>query len=236
MSENLMVSLRGKFRAMTGLVCLLGVMGLGLFVSSCCDDDTVGPANVIKCLVKTDFAVSMAPFTDTHGDVSLQGGRLLMVRTGDTEADAYATFAKSWSAFNLTGDLSLITTESRVSVAVQDSGTEIGYHVVLQNETQNGSQAGLFLFYNSRHGNEETPAEDVLIQYLFTPAADHVYAFRLDRSSAGEFALWLDGTAVGTAQDTRVTTFGRVWLNAGQDTSAGHGASLGDLTLCRSGV
>jgi hypothetical protein len=174
----------------------------------------------------------MAPFGNTDGDVYVEGGRLHMVRTGSTEADAYATLSPPVGAFDLTGDLSLKTTQSRVSVAVQNAGTLLGYHVVLQNETQNGSQAGLFLFYNNRNGNTGTPASDVLIQHLFTPLADHVYGFRLERSSTGEFTLRLDGNVVGTAQDTRVTTFDRVWLNAGQDSFGGHGASLGNITLC----
>ena len=232
MSKNLMVTLPKRFCTMSRLGCLLGLMGFSLLVSSCCDETTTQPVNEDTCPLQTDFTTSMAPFGNTDGDVYLQGGRLYMVRTGNAEADAYATFSTSGGTFHLTGDLSLLTTQSRVSVAVQNSGTPVGYHVVLQNETQNGSQAGLFLFYDTRHGNSETPASDVLIQYLFTPPADHVYGFRLDRSSTGEFTLWLDGIVVGTAQDTRVTTFDRVWLNAGQDTFGGHGASLGNIALC----
>ena len=232
MSENPAVDLPRKLRAINKFGYLLGLLALSLLVSSCSDESTTPPKDENACPLQTDFTTSMTPFSSLDGDVYLQGGRLCMVRTGSHEADAYATFPALRSTFDLTGDLSLLTAESRVSVAVQDSVTQLGYHVVLQNETQNGSQAGLFLFYNTRHGNDETPPSDVLIQHLFTPAADQVYGFRLDRSASGEFTLWLDGTAVGTALDARVTTFDRVWLNAGQDTSAGHGASLGNMSLC----
>ena len=199
---------------------------------------------VITCAIDEDFSKDAGVLgLQTLGDITVDNGRLRVVRVNNQWGHTDTSITTLSGAFELNVTVSLYSNASVTSAAIKqwnENKTETdGYHVVIGNENQNASPSGLFFYFNSDHGNSpgsETPATNILISHPFNAVQGVEYSVKLTRSAAGEFGLYLDGTPVGTATDTRVTSFDHFHLHGGNDGSNGHGGIYDDVRLCTNGI
>jgi cysteine-rich repeat protein len=175
----------------------------------------------------------------------LSGGKLELVRTstqwGQSSRDLSSHLNNS---LRLTVGLTLKHPQSQIMVCLVDTGStdgEIsytsgsfpgtshgGYCVVLNDETQNGSRAGIQLIANKNSTNGEGPT---VIEKAFTPVVGQEYSVQITRDSSGNWALFVDGKSEGTATDLQTTLWDAVTVEAGRDNCCEGGGFISDLRI-----
>ncbi len=223
------------------------------------DDDDCSNDCVFNCYFKNNFETNQSEWVagneliTREGLVSVLDGSLLVERSRGYWGKAEAVFRRTppneneltiQEAFEFELDVALRTSSSTSSATLRsdephqgDHGvSHNGYHIVLNRNNENGSPSGLYLYYNSDHGNEPISSDRVLIARQFEPQVNVFYRVRLEWQPQRAMRLYLDGDLVGEKVDSRVTSFSTMYLHAGHDSADNHGAKFDNVRLCRAPI
>ncbi len=175
------------------------------------------------------------------GEVSIGSGYVELVRTREAWAAAqWSDDAAVEGGLTLEATLSVHADQGLVGACITNGDTSTGisipgidglhgrgYCLLLSTETQNGSEQGAFLMAGDVTGNLT-----ILAEKRFSPSLGQQYTLALDRTCAGELALWVDGEEVGTNSNTDAVSFQRLLLVGGEDdyTSDFPGGRIHSLT------